>query len=138
MKNVGAMKAERAVKRITFNPSEANLGETLYVSVPKLNEHTVLFPDSVALLFNIGLARGHASNFLLQNVMRAVVYKLVVKYAGAILQGITTSSRSGETFSSRRKGRTTCFSRAFRARTSARSAQVQVTRKPWMSTRKMH
>ena len=32
------MKAERAVKRITFNPSEANPGEKLYVTVPKLNK----------------------------------------------------------------------------------------------------
>ena len=35
-KVLGAMKAERTVKRITFNPTSANPGETLYVSVPKL------------------------------------------------------------------------------------------------------
>ena len=37
-KVIGAMKAERTVKEITFNPSSANPGETLYVSVPKLLE----------------------------------------------------------------------------------------------------
>ena len=37
-KTLRAMKAERAVKRITFNPSEANPGNTLYVYVPKLHE----------------------------------------------------------------------------------------------------
>ena len=33
------MRAPRSVKRITFNPSEANPGETLRVYVPKLNEN---------------------------------------------------------------------------------------------------
>ena len=37
-KTKNAMKAPRSVKRITFNPSEANPGETLYVHVPKLNK----------------------------------------------------------------------------------------------------
>ena len=85
-KNLGAVKGERAVKRITLDHSEASPSETLYVSVPKLNENEVLVPDSLALLFNIDLAGGHANNFLVQNVTRALVDKLVVKYAGTILQ----------------------------------------------------
>ena len=67
------MKAPRAVTRITFNPSEANLGETLNVHVPKLNENEVLVPGSLALRFDIDLAGGHANNFLVQNVLRAFV-----------------------------------------------------------------
>ena len=38
-KILAAMKAKRTVKRITFDRSTANPGETLYVSLPKLNEH---------------------------------------------------------------------------------------------------
>ena len=79
-------KAERAVKRITFDRSEASPGETLYVTVPKLNEHEVLVPGSLGLLFNINLDGGHVNNFLVQNVTRALVDKLVVKYAGTIMQ----------------------------------------------------
>ena len=52
------MKVERAVKRITFDSSEASPGETLYVSVPKLNENEVLVPGSLALLFDIDLSGG--------------------------------------------------------------------------------
>ena len=85
-KTVHAMKAERAVKRITFTPSEANPGNTLYVSVPKLNENEVLVPGSLALVFDIDLSGGHANNFLVQNVTRALVDRLVVKFAGTILQ----------------------------------------------------
>ena len=48
-KTLGAMKADRAVKRITFERTEARPGETLYVSVPKLNENEVLVPGSLAL-----------------------------------------------------------------------------------------
>jgi len=80
------MKAERAVKRITFDRTEASPGETLYVSVPKLNENEVLVPGLLALRFDIDLSGGHANNFLVQNVTRALVDKLVVKFAGTILQ----------------------------------------------------
>ena len=83
-KKLGALKAPRAVKRITFNPSETNEGKTLYVSVPKLNE--VIVPNSLALVFNIDLSGGHANNFLVQNVSRALVDKLVVKFGGTQLK----------------------------------------------------
>ena len=61
-KTKNAMKAPRSVKRITFNPSEANPGETLYVHVPKLNKNEVLVPGSLALRFDIDLSGGHANN----------------------------------------------------------------------------
>ena len=80
-KTLGAMRAERTVKRITFDRSVAKPGETLYVSVPKLNEHEVIVSDSLALLFNVELAGGHANNYLVQNVSRALVDRLVVKFA---------------------------------------------------------
>jgi len=75
-KTFNAMKANRAVKRITFNPSNANPGETLYVTVPKLNENEVLVPGSISLLFDIDLSGGHANNFLVNNVTRALVDKI--------------------------------------------------------------
>jgi len=85
-----AIKAPRAVKRITFDRTEANPGETLYVHVPKLNENEVLVPGTLCLRFNIsGLnaaAGGHDGNYLAQNVSRALVSKMVVKFAGTILQ----------------------------------------------------
>ena len=80
------MKAERTDKRITFNPSEANPGETLYVSVPKLSEHEVIVSGSLALVFNISLTGGHANNYLVQNVSRALVDKLHVKFAATSVQ----------------------------------------------------
>ena len=72
-KKLRGMKAPRAVKRITFNPSEASPGETLYVHVPKLNKNEVIVPKSLALIFDIDLSGGHANNFLVQNVSRALV-----------------------------------------------------------------
>ena len=63
-KKLNAMKAPRAVKRITFNPSEAGPGETLYVRVPQLNENEAIVPNSLALIFDIDLSGGHANNFL--------------------------------------------------------------------------
>ena len=75
-KTKNAMKAPRSVKRITFNPSEANPGETLRVFVPKLNENEVLVPGSLALRFDIDLSAGHANNFLVQNVSRALVSQM--------------------------------------------------------------
>ena len=63
-----ALKAIRAVKRITFNPSSANPGDTMIVRVPKLNENEVLVPNTLALVFDIDLSGGQANNFLVQNV----------------------------------------------------------------------
>ena len=85
-KTPSAIKAPRAVKRITFDRTEASPGETLYVHVPKLNENEVLVPGSLGLRFDIDLAGGHANNYLVQNVSRALVSKMVVKFAGTILQ----------------------------------------------------
>ena len=85
-KTKNAMKAPRSVKRITFNPSEANPGETLYVHVPKLNKNEVLVPGSLALRFDIDLSGGHANNFLVQNVSRALVSQMTVKFGGATLE----------------------------------------------------
>ena len=86
-KVLGAMKAERTVKRITFNPTSANPGETLYVSVPKLADNEVIVPGSLALVFDINLkvTGAHANNHLVQNVSRALVEKLVVKFASTIV-----------------------------------------------------
>ena len=85
-KNLNAVKVECAVKRITFDRSKASPSETLYTLVPKLNEHEVLVPGLLALPFDLNLTGGHANNFLVQNVTRALVDKLVVKYARTILQ----------------------------------------------------
>ena len=87
-KVLGAMKAERTVKRITFNPTEANPGETLYVSVPKLAVNEVIVAGSLALVFNINLklTGAHNNNFLVNNVARALVDKLVVKFAANTVQ----------------------------------------------------
>ena len=87
-KVLGAMKAERTLKRITFNPTSANPGETLYVSVPKLAENEVIVPGSLALVFNINLkvTGAHANNYLVQNVSRALVDKFKVKFGAFTVQ----------------------------------------------------
>ena len=87
-KVLGAMKAERTVKRITFNPTEANPGETLYAHVPKLVDNEVIVAGSLALVFNINLkvTGAHANNYLVQNVSRALVDKFVVKFAATTIQ----------------------------------------------------
>jgi len=85
-KTLLAMQAERAVKRITFSRTEANPGDTLYVSVPKLSMNEVLVPGSLALVFNIDLPGGHANNFLVQNATRALVDKLHIKFGGTTVQ----------------------------------------------------
>ena len=135
-KTLGAMKAERTVKRITFNPSEANPCETLYVSVPKLSEYEVIVSGSLALVFNISLSRGHANNYLVQNVSRALVDKLHVKFAATSVQTRmgTTSTRSSKTSSSQGTSETICLARASRVWICAGFALALATRRPpaWM------
>ena len=81
-KTMNSMKAPYSVKRITFGKSETNPGDTLQVRVPKRNKNEVLVPGSLALRFDIDLSGGHANNFLVQNVSRALVSQLVVKFGG--------------------------------------------------------
>ena len=54
--------------------------------MPKLNANEVLVLGSLALIFDINLSAGHANSFLVQNVTRALVDKLVVSFAGTPLQ----------------------------------------------------
>ena len=98
-KVLGAMKAERTVNRITFNPTSANPGETLYVSVPKLVENEVIVAGSLALVFNINLKvpGAHANNHLVQNVSRALVDKFSVTFAATPVQ-VTDSYDIYKTF----------------------------------------
>ena len=78
--------AERTVTRIAFNPSSANPGDVLYVTVPKLAQDVVMVPGSLALVFDIDLTGGHANNYLVQNVSRALVRRLTVKFGGEPVQ----------------------------------------------------
>ena len=81
-----SMKAERTVTRIAFNPSVANPGDVLYLTVPKLAEDVVIVPGSLALVFGIDLSGGHANNYLVQNVSRALVNRLTVTFDGTPVQ----------------------------------------------------
>ena len=87
-KVLGAMKAERTLKRITFIKTEAKPGETLYVHVPRLDDNVVIVPGSLALVFDINLkvTGAHANNYLVQNVSRALVEKFKVKFADSMIQ----------------------------------------------------
>ena len=80
-----ALKADRTVHRVTFNPNKASPGESLYIPVPKLNDEVVLVPGSLAVIFDLTVS-GQANNFLVNNVSRALVKQLTAKFAGEILQ----------------------------------------------------
>lgn len=85
-KTLNAVKADSKVYRDTFSPAEANPGEVLNVHVPRLSENMVIVPGSLALVFEIDLTGGHADNFLVQNVTRALVSRMDVKFGGTELQ----------------------------------------------------
>ena len=53
-----ALKAERIVHRVTFNPKKAKPGETLRIPVPKLDNGVVLIPGSLGLIFNFTVSSG--------------------------------------------------------------------------------
>ena len=133
-KVLGAMKAERTVKRITFNPTSANPGETLYVSVPKLAENEVIVPGSLALVFDINLkfTGAHANNYLVQNVSRAWWISLLLSLPVTRCKTHmgTTSTRSSRTSLSPCTSGPTCFPRASRVWICAGFDLVRATRRP--------
>lgn len=57
-----ALKAEKTLHRVTFNPSTAQPDETLYNSIPKLSHNYVFVPSSIALNFSLTLGMGQAHN----------------------------------------------------------------------------
>ena len=63
------LKADYTLNRITLNPSSANPGETLYITIPKLKENVVIVPGSVNLLFDLNVV-GHANNTLVNKPFR--------------------------------------------------------------------
>jgi len=82
-KQTGGLKAERTFHRVTFTPSSAKPGETLYVSVPNLSEGIVLVPNSLALRFDLGLQPSTADErYAVNNLGRNVISKLKIKFAG--------------------------------------------------------
>lgn len=48
-----AFKADRAIRRVTFNPNKASPRETLTAPVPKLDDGVVLMPGSLSLIFEL-------------------------------------------------------------------------------------
>ena len=79
------LKAESTLQRITFTPSSANPGETLYINIPKLSGNNVLVPGSVKLTFNLDVT-GHVNNTLVNNVGRNLVSNFKVVLGGETLQ----------------------------------------------------
>ena len=82
-KTSNALKADRVIHRVTFNRNKASPGEILHIPIPKLDDGVILVPGTLALILFVS---GHANNFLVNNVARALVDRFTVKFAGEILQ----------------------------------------------------
>ena len=85
-KTLNAVKADSKVYRNTFSPAEANPGDVLNVHVPRLSRNMVIVPGSLALVFEIDLTGGEVNNYVVQNVTRALVSRMDVKFGGTELQ----------------------------------------------------
>ena len=79
------LKAESSLNRITFNPSSAEPGKEINVTIPKLTDNVVIVPGSVYLLFDL-IVGGHANNTIVNNVGRNLVEQLKVSFGGETLQ----------------------------------------------------
>ena len=83
--SLNALKADRAIHRVTFHPNRASPSEVIRVPVPKLGNGVVLVPGSLSLIFDLAVS-GHANDCIVNNVSRAHVHRLTVKFAGEIAQ----------------------------------------------------
>lgn len=83
-----ALKAERTLHRVTFNPSSASPGETLSVNIPKLDDDDVYVPKSIALWFNLTLNMGHVNNTVINNLGRNLVESMKISYGGETIQDL--------------------------------------------------
>ena len=136
MKNTGkAIKALRFVNRNTFDRSQANPNERLYVNVPKLGEQEVIVPGTLVLCFDIDISGRLANNFLVQNLSRALVRKQVVKFrvnTSEYTDGYDVYKIFTDLFTDLlplESGKKCCV-KVFRAKICARSTQTQGIRDP--------
>ena len=90
-----ALKADRTVHRITFNPSSAKSGETLYVTMPKLVEGMVFVPYSTFLRFNLTIEMGQANNTVVQKVGRNLVKNFKVIFEGKTIADVERADLYG-------------------------------------------
>ena len=90
-----ALKADRTVHRITFNPSSAKSGETLYITMPKLGEGMVFVPYSTFLRFNLTIEMGQVNNTVVQNVGRNLVQNFKVVFGGKTIADVERADLYG-------------------------------------------
>ena len=83
-KTSNALKADCLVHRVTFNPNRASPGKVPRVPVPKLDDGAVLVLGSLYLIFDLAVS-GHANNYIVNNVARALVDGLTAKFVGEIV-----------------------------------------------------
>ena len=86
-----SLKADRTLHRVTFNPSSASPGETLYISVPKLSANTVLVPGSFGLLATLKIdvvssSSTDANRYVINNLARNLVVRKKVMYGGETIE----------------------------------------------------
>lgn len=94
-KQVGGLKAERTFNRVTFTPSSAKPGETLYVSVSTLTEDLLLVPGTLALRFDLTVQPDTADKrYCINNIGRNIVSRMKVKFAGESLMIFTTPTKT--------------------------------------------
>lgn len=129
-KSLDAKKAERTVKRITFERRGKTQWDALRLGT-QAEQKWSHCPGSLALFFNIDLAGGHANNVLVHNVSWALMDKFTVKFAGTNLQDIVaaTPTRSLKTFCSQLKTVTTCRWRESKAKNFVRFARTLVSKR---------
>ena len=76
------MKGAPQIRNPDLNSPE---GTTLRVSVQKLDNGDVLVPGSLLPIFDLKV-NGHTNSYIVNNVSRALVDRLTVKFAGKIMQ----------------------------------------------------
>ena len=81
------IKANRHHHVITNTPSNAHPGETLYVRIPKLAMNTIFVPGSIYLSADVNIS-GNAGNYVVNNLGRNLIRKLVIKWGPEIIQSI--------------------------------------------------
>ena len=85
VKTPRALKTERVRHKVTFNPSKTSPGETVYFAVPKLDQGVVMVPGKMGLRFDL-VVSGEANNYVVDNVSRALVNRMTMKFSGEVLQ----------------------------------------------------
>lgn len=83
MRSRQSLKEDKIHVKVNYNPSSVSPGEELIIKMPKLTSDTIIFSDSLVLLFNYEIGTGAAASNIPDHLASAIIERYQMKINGS-------------------------------------------------------